>query len=102
MPPAQDFVTVSIIFKSGVRANFSSLSITPFYGRFLLYGDKGWVEIVSLANVDKGQPTLLTHGDTMAAARVSYDDTDTVTKNFEVLGRCGRGPRQGTASATRS
>ena len=34
-----------------------SLSITPFYGRFTLYGDKGWVEIVSMANVDQGKPT---------------------------------------------
>jgi predicted dehydrogenase len=82
-PPAEDFVTISIAFKSGVRGNFSSLSITPFYGRFALFGDKGWVEIVSIANVDKGQPTLFTHGDHNGRRTVSYDDTDTVTKNFE-------------------
>jgi predicted dehydrogenase len=82
-PPAEDFVTVGIVFKSGVRASFSSLSITPFYGRFALYGDKGWVEIVSLANVDQGKPTILTHGDHDGRRTVSYDDTDTVTKNFE-------------------
>jgi predicted dehydrogenase len=82
-PPAQDFVTVSITFRSGVRANFSSLSITPFYGRFTLFGDKGWVEIVSIANVDQGKPTILTHGDHSGRRSISYDDTDTVTKNFE-------------------
>jgi predicted dehydrogenase len=82
-PPAEDFVTIDIVFKSGVRASFSSLSITPFYGRFTLYGDKGWVEIVSLANVDQGLPTILTHGDHDGRRTVSYDDTDTVTKNFE-------------------
>ena len=43
----------------------------------------GNLEIVSLANVDKGQPTLLTHGDHDGRRTISYDDTDTVTKNFE-------------------
>ena len=82
-PPAQDFVSFDIVFKSGVRATFSALSITPFYGRFALFGDKGWVEIVSLANVDQGKPTILTHGDAGGRRVVSYEDTDTVTKNFE-------------------
>ena len=71
------------MFKSGVRATFSSLSITPFYGRFTLYGDKGWVEIVSIANVDQGKPTILTHGDHNGRRIVSYEPTDTVTQNFE-------------------
>jgi predicted dehydrogenase len=82
-PPAEDFVSFDIVFKSGVRATFSALSITPFYGRFALFGDKGWVEIVSLANVDQGKPTILTHGDHSGRRVVSYEDTDTVTKNFE-------------------
>ena len=82
-PPAEDFVTVNIVFKSGVRANFSSLSITPYYGRFTLYGDKGWVDVVSTANVDQDKPTILTHGDHGGRRTVSYDWTDTVTQNFE-------------------
>ena len=82
-PPAEDFVTIGIVFKSGVRATFSSLSITPFYGRFTLYGDKGWVEIVSTANVDQDTPTILTHGDHNGRRSVSYEWTDTVTQNFE-------------------
>ena len=82
-PPAEDFVSFDIVFKSGVRGTFSALSITPFYGRFALFGDKGWVEIVSLANVDQGKPTILTHGDHSGRRVVSYDDVDTVTKNFE-------------------
>ena len=93
-PPAEDFVSFDIVFKSGVRATFSALSITPFYGRFALFGDKGWVEIVSLANVDQGKPTILTHGDHSGRRVVSYEDTDTVTKNFEVVGGCGRRPRK--------
>jgi predicted dehydrogenase len=82
-PPAEDFVTASIVFKSGVRATFTSLSITPFYGRFTLYGDKGWVEIVSEANVDQGKPTILTHADASGRRRVVYEATDTVTQNFD-------------------
>ena len=70
-------------FKSGMRATLSSLSITPFHGRFTLYGDKGWVEIVSIANVDQGKPTILTHGDHSGRRSVSYEPTDTVTQNFE-------------------
>ena len=66
-----------------MRATFSALSITPFYGRFALFGDKGWVEIVSIANVDQGKPTILTHGDHNGRRTVSYESTDTVTENFE-------------------
>ena len=82
-PPAADFVTASIVFKSGARATFTSLSITPFYGRFTCYGDAGWVEIVSEANVDRGKPTILTHADGNERRRVVYEATDTVTQNFE-------------------
>ena len=82
-PPAEDFVTVGIVFKSGVRATFSSLSATPFYGRFTLYGDKGWVEIISEDNVDQGKPTILTHRDANGRRVVTYEATDTVTQNFE-------------------
>ena len=83
-PPAEDFVTASIRFASGVRGTFTSLSITPFYGRFTCYGDKGWVEILSEANVDRGKPTFLTHVDASGQRRQEvYESTDTVSQNFE-------------------
>jgi predicted dehydrogenase len=83
-PPAEDFVTASIEFESGVRGTFTSLSITPFYGRFTCYGDKGWVEVISEANVDRGKPTHLTHTDVEGRRRHEvYPSTDTVTENFE-------------------
>ena len=82
-PPAEDFVTTSIRFASGARGTFTSLSITPFYGRFTCYGDKGWVEIVSEANVDRGRPTYLTHADASGRRQEVYQSTDTVTQNFE-------------------
>ena len=82
-PPAEDFVTASIVFKSGAQATYTSLSITPFYGRFAVFGDAGWVEIISEANVDRGKPTILTNVDFNGRRRVVYEATDTVTQNFE-------------------
>jgi predicted dehydrogenase len=83
-PPAEDFVTASIDFRSGARGTFTSLSITPFHGRFACFGDQGWVEIVSEANVDRGKPTFLTHVDVSGGRRHEvYEWTDTVIQNFE-------------------
>jgi predicted dehydrogenase len=82
-PPAQDFVTASLVFKSGARATFTSLSVTPYYGRFTCYGDKGWVEIVSEANVDQGKPTHFIHGIGKERKHTTYEATDTVRENFD-------------------
>ena len=43
--PMEDYVRAKILFKSGVHAMFSSLSCTPFYGRFTAYGETGWAEV---------------------------------------------------------
>jgi predicted dehydrogenase len=82
-PPAEDFVTASIIFKSGVRGTFTSLSTTPYYGRFTAYGDKGWAEIVMLANVDQGKPALFTFSNGKERKTTEYPDIDTVRLNFD-------------------
>lgn len=82
-PPAEDLVTANIRFVSGARGILTSLSITPFYGRFTCYGDEGWVEIVSEANVDRGKPTILTRVDASGRRQQAFEATDTVTQNFE-------------------
>jgi predicted dehydrogenase len=82
-PPAEDFVSADILFKSGAVGVFRSLSITPFYARFTIYGHAGWVEVMSEANVDQGRPTTLTHVDHNERRSVVYEATDTVTQNFE-------------------
>jgi predicted dehydrogenase len=83
-PPAEDFVSADILFKSGARASFTSLSVTPFYGRFTVFGDAGWVEIISEANVDRGKPTHLIYSDAPEHRRqVTYEPVDAVTMNFE-------------------
>jgi predicted dehydrogenase len=82
-PPAEDFVSANILFSSGVVGSLTALSITPFYARFTIYGDAGWVEVISEANVDQGKPTTLTHVDHEGRRSVVYEATDTVTQNFE-------------------
>ncbi|MGH6922746.1 MAG: Gfo/Idh/MocA family protein [Propylenella sp.] len=82
-PPAEDFMSADIIFKSGVRAKITSVSVTPFYSRVTAFGDKGWAEIVAEANVDQGKPTVLTRVDQGGRRSTVYKPTDTVTQNFE-------------------
>src|SRR5580704_923847 len=82
-PPAEDFVSADILFRSGAVGSLTALSITPFYARFTIYGDAGWVEVMSEANVDQGKPTTLTHVDREGRRTVVYEATDTVTQNFE-------------------
>jgi predicted dehydrogenase len=82
-PPAEDFVGANIIFKSGARASINLLSATPFYGRCTVYGDAGWVEITSEANVDQGKPTILTRSIGGERSTQIFQATDTVTANFE-------------------
>jgi predicted dehydrogenase len=82
-PPAEDFVRADILFKSDAVGTFTALSITPLYARFTIYGDAGWLEVMSEANVDQGKPTTLTHVDHKGRRSVVYGATDTVTQNFE-------------------
>lgn len=84
-PPATDFVTASMTFASGARGSLTTLSCTPFYGRFTVFGDAGWVELVSEGNVDQGKPTILTHCTATNAPRrqTVYEPVDTVKMNFE-------------------
>jgi predicted dehydrogenase len=82
-PPAQDFVTATIAFKSGARGQFTSLSTPPYYGRLTVFGDAGWVEIVSEANVDQGKPTILTHGDGKTRRTMVYQAIDAVRLAFD-------------------
>jgi predicted dehydrogenase len=98
-PPAEDFVHVDIVFKSQARASITSLSATPFYSRVTVFGDKGWVEIVSEANVDVDLPTIMTRSDGNSRTVTSFDPAETVRKNFEawVDGVEGRKPYRFTS-----
>jgi predicted dehydrogenase len=84
-PPATDFVTATVKFASGVRGVVTLLSCVPYYGRVTVFGDKGWVEVVSEGNVDQGKPTIVTlcKGTNAPREVTTFQPTDTVTANFE-------------------
>jgi predicted dehydrogenase len=84
-PPATDFVGASVRFESGARATITLLSCVPYYGRVTVFGDKGWVEVVTEGNVDQGKPTIVTVclGTHEPRQVTVYGPTDTVTQNFE-------------------
>ena len=82
--PSEDFVSAEIDFENGARGRITCLSTPPFYGRFTLVGDQGWVEVQEGGNVDKGIPSSFVHcrPDGSRETR-NYDHTNTVRKNFE-------------------
>ena len=84
-PPATDFVTATVKFASGVRGVLTLLSCVPYYGRITVFGDKGWIEVVTEGNVDQGKPTIVTvcKGTNAPREVTTFQPTDTVTENFE-------------------
>jgi predicted dehydrogenase len=82
--PSEDFVSAEIDFENGARGRITCLSTPPFYGRFTLIGDRGWVEVQEGGNVDKGIPSTFVHtGPDGSRETRSYDHTNTVRMNFE-------------------
>jgi predicted dehydrogenase len=82
--PSEDYVSADIDFKSGARGRITCLSTPPFYGRFTLMCDNGWVEVQEGGNVDKGIPSsfVCCRPDGSRETR-NYDHTNTVRMNFE-------------------
>jgi predicted dehydrogenase len=82
--PSADFVSAEIDFANGARGRITCLSTPPFYGRFTLFGDQGWVEVQEGGNVDKGIPSSFVHCDADDARTArSYEHANTVRLNFE-------------------
>ena len=82
--PAEDFVGADIDFANGARGRITCLSTPPFYARFTLIGDRGWVEVQEGGNVDKGLPSTFVHckPDGSRESR-GYAPVNTVRMNFE-------------------
>ena len=82
--PSEDFVSAEIDFADGARGRITCLSTPPFYGRFTLFGDQGWVEVQEGGNVDKGIPSSFVHCKPDGSRETrSYHDANTVRLNFE-------------------
>jgi predicted dehydrogenase len=82
--PSEDFVSAEIDFATGARGRITCLSTPPFYGRFTLIGDQGWIEVQEGGNVDKGIPSSFVHtGPDGSRQTRNYDHINTVRLNFE-------------------
>jgi predicted dehydrogenase len=82
--PSEDFVSAEIDFAGGARGRITCLSTPPFYGRFTLIGDQGWVEVQEGGNVDKGIASSFVHcGPDGNRSTRNYPHTNTVRLNFE-------------------
>jgi predicted dehydrogenase len=83
-PPSEDFVSAEIDFANGARGRITCLSTPPFYARFTLVCDQGWVEVQEGGNVDQGVPSSFVHcGPDGRRETRSYDPVNTVRMNFE-------------------
>jgi predicted dehydrogenase len=83
-PPSEDFVSAEIDFTSGARGRITCLSTPPFYARFTLICDKGWVEVQEGGNVDQGIPLSFVHCNADGSRETrSYSHVNTVRMNFE-------------------
>jgi predicted dehydrogenase len=82
--PSEDFVSADIDFANGARGRITCLSTPPFYARFTLIGDNGWVEVQEGGNVDRGLPSSFVHckPDGSRESR-DYAPVNTVRMNFE-------------------
>jgi predicted dehydrogenase len=82
--PSEDFVSAGIEFANGARGRITCLSTPPFYARFTLICDQGWVEVQEGGNVDQGLPSSFVYcGPDGTRQTRSYDPVDTVRMNFE-------------------
>jgi len=82
--PEEDFVSAEIDFENGARGHITCLSTPPFYGRFTLVADRGWVEVHEGGNVDQRMPSEFVHGAQNGSRQTrSYEASNTVKMNFE-------------------
>jgi predicted dehydrogenase len=98
--PSEDFVSAEIDFENGARGRITCLSTPPFYGRFTLVCDQGWVETQEGGNVDRGIPSSFVYcGPDGARQTRNYEHANTVRMNFEAWADAleGRAPYRFTA-----
>ncbi|HVZ54256.1 MAG TPA: Gfo/Idh/MocA family oxidoreductase [Pseudolabrys sp.] len=103
--PFEDFVGADIDFANGAIGRITCLSTPPFYGRFTLMCDRGWIEVQEGGNVDKGLPSSFVHCRPDGSREVkSYAPVNTVRMNFEAWAEAleGRAPYRFTTAQLRA
>ena len=82
--PTGDIVSVHARFKSGATGYLVAISATPFYGRFTVFGEHGWLEARDTAHVEEAQPSHLVVCDAMGGRQdLTFEAVDAVLANFE-------------------
>ena len=78
--PSGDVVSTQFKFGDGTTGSINVISATPFYGRFAVYGEQGWVDVHEMAHGANPGESHLTHCN-KAGERVLkiYQLIDTVT-----------------------
>ncbi len=102
--PSEDFVSAEIDFANGAHGRVTCLSTPPFYARFTLLCDQGWVEVQEGGNVDQGAPSRFVHcGPDGRRETREYEPVNTVRMNFEAWADAveGRAPYRFSAAEMR-
>jgi predicted dehydrogenase len=83
-PAPVDTVSAHITFRNGMTAQLGVLTTTPFYGRFTVFGDKGWLEAREPSNTEHQEPSELAISDAKSNKEVlKHEKINTVALNIE-------------------
>ena len=82
--PSGDVVSTQFKFGDGTVGTIDVVSATPFYGRFAVYGEQGWVDIHEMAHGAAPGETHMTICNKAGERELKiFQPIDTVTLNFD-------------------
>ena len=82
--PSGDVVSTQFSFADNTTGSINVVSATPFYGRFAVYGEQGWVDIQEMAHPEDIGPTHMTICNKKGKRELKvFEPIDTVTLNFD-------------------
>lgn len=82
--PSGDVVSTQFKFGDGTTGSVNVVSATPFYGRFAVYGEQGWVDIHEMAHgANPGQSHMTICNKAGERELKIFEPIDTVTLNFD-------------------
>ena len=83
-----DTLNVSLAFENGAAAQIGAILATPFYGRYCVFGSKGWFEIRDRTHPESPtgwDVTVCKRGDPIS--QKFYEPYDAVRENIETFAR---------------
>jgi len=83
--PRIDTMSANIEFSNGITGIVSVSIATPFYGRYTVFGDKGWIEAREINNFEHDDPgELVFYKQGGERIITTHPHTNTVLENFEL------------------